>query len=110
MDDLVNCSKCSSVPYDILMMNCNHNLCTKCAVERLDHQHSIKSIVGRVFIQCEKCKAKLILIRKALAKYRRLGRISIMCRKCTIWKLMRIRRRKCRLLLIKDGLRTIANK
>ena len=98
MDDLVNCSKCSSVPYDILMMNCNHNLCTKCAVERLDNQHSIKSIVGRLFIQCEKCKAKTNLDEESIGEIKK------------IRKLMRIRRRKCRLLLIKDGLRTIANK
>ena len=72
MDDLVNCSKCSSVPYDILMMNCNHNLCTKCAVERLDHQHSIKSIVGRLFIQCEKCKAKTNLDEESIGEIQKI--------------------------------------
>lgn len=32
MDDLITCSKCAVLPYDILMMTCNHNLCTKCAL------------------------------------------------------------------------------
>lgn len=51
MDDLIHCSKCQSVPYDVLMMNCSHNLCIKCAVERVQSQQS-KSVVGRMYIQC----------------------------------------------------------
>lgn len=57
MDDLIHCSKCQSVPYDVLMMNCSHNLCIKCAVERIQSQQT-KSVVGRMYIQCEKCKGR----------------------------------------------------
>lgn len=52
MDDLVNCAKCQSIPYDVLMMNCNHNLCVKCAINRMQSQHVAKSVTGRLYIQC----------------------------------------------------------
>ena len=58
MDSLIQCSKCSVIPYDILMMNCSHNLCIKCAVERMRSQHTVKSLVGRHFLQCEQCKGR----------------------------------------------------
>ena len=58
MDDLIHCSKCEAIPYDVLMMNCNHNLCIKCAVERIQAQNSTKTAAGRLFLQCNKCKAK----------------------------------------------------
>lgn len=71
MDDLVNCVKCQSIPYDVLMMNCNHNLCVKCAVNRMQAQHVAKSVTGRLYIQCEKCKARTNLDEESAAELER---------------------------------------
>lgn len=61
MDEPVPCSKCREIPYDILMLNCNHNLCVKCAADRIQTQSLSKSPSGKSYLQCERCKIKTIL-------------------------------------------------
>ena len=59
-EDVIACCKCKNIPYDILMMSCNHDLCVKCASQRFSSQ-PVKNFPGKSFLQCEKCKAKTVL-------------------------------------------------
>lgn len=50
-----SCTKCGSLPEDILMLACSHDLCLDCAAERLALESKKKTATG---ITCEFCNER----------------------------------------------------
>ncbi len=55
-DDRVFCAKCGSTPEDILILSCQHNLCTSCTMRVIPPQPSAtENMRGMQVIKCDIC-------------------------------------------------------
>ena len=57
---VLSCFKCRKTPEDILILNCNHNLCLDCSAERVYNYSKISNSDFQTLV-CETCQTPTIL-------------------------------------------------
>ena len=71
-DQPENCAKCRTLPEDILMLTCNHDLCLTCSAKNLQKEAQKKGRSANA-IYCELCGAMTVLDESSIHELQRIA-------------------------------------
>jgi len=72
LDQPENCAKCGTLPEDILMLTCNHDLCLTCSARNFQREVQKKGRSANA-IFCELCGALTVLDESSIQELQRIA-------------------------------------